>query len=161
PLLPDVDVGPMDAINPRNVGLMVVTISGLSFIGYVAMKLYGAKRGLLLGAALGGLVSSTATPLSFANRTKATPDLAPVAAGAIAIAWSVMLVRVGVLVALIAPSLLQPLAVPLGAMLVAMLAGTAFTFRGAKGKHADLKLTNPFELSAAVKVSLLFAVVLL
>jgi len=161
PLLPDVDIGPMDAINPRNVGLMVVTISGLSFIGYVAMKLYGAKRGLLLGAALGGLVSSTATTLSFANRTKETPSLAPIAAGGIAIAWSVMLFRVGVLVALIAPSLLETLAIPLGAMVVAALAGTAFTFRGAKGHTAELKLTNPFELSAAVKVSLLFAIVLL
>jgi uncharacterized membrane protein (DUF4010 family) len=161
PLLPDRDMGPMDAINPRNVGLMVVTISGLSFLGYVAMKLYGAKRGLLLGAALGGLVSSTATTLSFANRTKATPTLAPIAAGAIAIAWSVMLVRVGVLVALIAPKLVPTLAPPLGAMVLATLVGMAFTFRGAKGEHADLKLTNPFELSAAVKVSLMFAAVLL
>jgi len=59
PLLPNADLGPMHAINPRNLGLMVVTISALSFIGYVAMKMYGAKRGLLLGAALGGLVSST------------------------------------------------------------------------------------------------------
>lgn len=161
PLLPNIDVGPMAAINPRNVGLMVVTISGLSFIGYVAMKLYGAKRGLLLGAALGGLVSSTATTLSFANRTRETPSLAPIAAGAIAIAWTVMLVRVGVLVTLIAPELLRTIAVPVGAMTVATLVGTALTFRGAHGEKAELKLTNPFELTAAVKVSLLFAVVLL
>lgn len=161
PLLPDVDVGPLDAINPRSVGLLVVTISGLSFLGYVAMRIYGAKRGLLLGAALGGLVSSTATTLSFSNRTKATPELAPIAAGAIAIAWSVMLVRIGVLVALITPALLPTLAIPLGAMVVAALAATAMTFRGAKGQHADLKLTNPFELTAAVKVSLVFALVLL
>ncbi len=161
PLLPNADLGPMHAINPRNLGLMVVTISALSFIGYVAMKMYGAKRGLLLGAALGGLVSSTATTLSFANRTKETPSLAPLAAGGIAIAWSVMLVRVGVLVALIAPDLVPTLAVPLGAMVAAALAGTAFTFRGAKGQHAELTLTNPFELTAAVKVSLMFGVVLL
>ncbi|MFN0252344.1 MAG: MgtC/SapB family protein [Kofleriaceae bacterium] len=161
PLLPDRDMGPLEAINPRNVGLMVVTISGLSFLGYVAMKMYGAKRGLLLGAALGGLVSSTATTLSFANRTKQTPALAKIAAGGIAIAWSVMLVRVGVLVVLIAPPLLNTLAIPLGAMTVASLAGTAFAFRGAKGEHAELKLTNPFELTAAVKVSLMFAIVLL
>ncbi|HLL25648.1 MAG TPA: DUF4010 domain-containing protein, partial [Kofleriaceae bacterium] len=69
PMLPDRSFGPLDAINARTLGLLVVTISGLSFIGYVAMKLLGAKRGLLLGAALGGLVSSTAVTLSFANRT--------------------------------------------------------------------------------------------
>jgi uncharacterized membrane protein (DUF4010 family) len=70
-------------------------------------------------------------------------------------------VRVGVLVALIAPDLVRTLAIPLGAMTVAALVGTAFTFRGAKGEHANIKLTNPFELSAAVKVSLMFGIVLL
>ena len=70
PMLPDRDLGPLGAINPRTLGLMVVTISGLSFLGYVAMRLYGAQRGLLVGAALGGLVSSTAVTLSFAGRTK-------------------------------------------------------------------------------------------
>ena len=161
PLLPDIDVGPLQAINPRSLGLMVVTISALSFLGYVAMKLYGAKRGLLLGAALGGLVSSTATTLSFATRTKEAPALAPIASGAIAIAWCVMLVRVGVLVALIAPALATTIAIPLGAMVIAALVGTAIVFRGAKGEHAELKLANPFELASAVKVSLVFGVVLL
>ncbi len=161
PLLPNVDVGPLDAINPRSLGLMVVTIAGLSFLGYVAFKLLGAKRGLLVGAALGGLVSSTATTLSFAGRTKEHPDLAPVAAGAIAIAWTIMLVRVGVVVALIDPSLLRTLAVPLGAMVVAALVGLLLTFR----RHGELSdkptVKNPFELSSAIKVSLVFGIVLL
>lgn len=161
PLLPDRDVGPLDAINPRNLGLMVVTISGLSFLGYVAMRLWGAKRGLLLGAALGGLVSSTAVTLSFANRTKADPRLAPVAAGAIAVAWTIMLGRVAVLVALIDAELLQLLAFPLVAMILAALVGLALTFhRNAGQEPSKTELTNPFELGSAIKVSLMFALVL-
>ncbi len=161
PMLPDRDVGPLDAINPRNLGLMVVTISGLSFIGYVAIRLWGAQRGLLLGAALGGLVSSTAVTLSFANRTKADPSLAPVAAGAIAIAWTIMLGRVGVLVALIDPELLKLLAFPLAAMIGAALLGLALTFRRGAGGEPKTELTNPFELGSAVKVTLMFGLVLL
>ncbi len=161
PLLPDKDVGPLGAINPRHLGMMVVTISGLSFIGYVAMRLWGAKRGLLVGAALGGLVSSTAVTLSFSNRTKAEPKLAPAAAGAIAIAWTIMLGRVCVLVALVDPALLKTLGLPVGAMIVAALVGLALTFRRSEVEDTKLDLENPFELGSAIKVTLMFALVLL
>lgn len=161
PLLPDRSIGPLGAINPRNLGILVVTISGLSFIGYVAMRLYGAKRGLLFGAALGGLVSSTAVTLSFANRTKQEPKLAPVAAGAIAVAWTIMLGRVGVLVVLVEPSLLRTLAIPLGAMIAAALVGLLLTFRRTDGDDTVLELQNPFELGSAIKVTLMFGLVLL
>ncbi|MDX2090876.1 MAG: DUF4010 domain-containing protein [Kofleriaceae bacterium] len=161
PLLPNVDTGPLDAINPRSLGLMVVTIAGLSFAGYVGMKLLGAKRGLLLSAALGGLVSSTAVTLSFAGRTKQTPAIAPVAAGAIAVAWTIMLVRVSVLVALIYAPLLRSLAIPLAAMGAATIVGLVLTFRRADTDTSDLNLKNPFELGSAIKVSLLFGLVLL
>lgn len=161
PLLPDTDVGPLEAINPRSLGLMVVTIAGLSFGGYVGMKMLGAKRGLLLSAALGGLVSSTAVTLSFAGRTKEAPTIAPVAAGAIAVAWAIMLVRVGVLVALIDAPLLRELAIPLAAMGGAMLAGLVLTFRRAESDSNEMNLKNPFELGSAIKVSLMFGLVLL
>lgn len=160
PLLPDRDMGPLDAINPRHLGLLVVTISGLSFVGYVAMRILGEKRGILVGAALGGLVSSTATTLSFATRTKAEPALAPVAAGGIAVASAIMLARVAVLVALTHPPLLATLAIPLGAMIAAALVGTLLTFRRAGGEHAQLELKNPFDLGSAIKVTAMFGVVL-
>ena len=161
PLLPDRAMGPLDALVPRTLGLLVVTISGLSFVGYVAMRLLGARRGLLLGAALGGLVSSTAVTLSFATRTRQEPRLAPVAAGAIAVAWTIMLGRVAVLSAIGYPPLLRTLAVPLAAMTLATLAGLALTFRRADGHAAELELKNPFELGSAVKVTLVFGLILL
>jgi uncharacterized membrane protein (DUF4010 family) len=161
PLLPDRAMGPLDALNPRKLGLLVVTIAGLSFAGYVAIRLLGARRGLLLGAALGGLVSSTAVTLSFATRTKAEPKLAPVAAGAITVAWTIMLGRVAVLVAIVDPPLLRALAIPLGAMTLAALAGLALTFRRDGGDSTEVELKNPFELGSAIKVTLVFAAVLL
>ena len=160
PLLPDRDIGPYGAINPRTLGLLVVTISGLSFVGYVAMRLLGARRGLLAGAALGGLVSSTAVTLSFANRTKESPALAPTAAGAIAVAWLIMLVRVAVLVTVVDAALLAPLAIPLGAMTAGALLGLLLVFRRG-GEEPAAEVKNPFELGAAIKVTLVFALVLL
>ncbi|HSK02831.1 MAG TPA: MgtC/SapB family protein [Kofleriaceae bacterium] len=160
PLLPDRAIGPFGGINPRHLGILVVTISGLSFAGYIGMRLLGARRGVLLGGALGGLVSSTAATLSFATRTRQEPKLAPVAAGGIAVAWTIMLGRVGVLVAIVHPPLVRALALPLGAMVVAALIGLALTFRRAEVAPGELELENPFELGRAIKVTLAFGVVL-
>jgi len=105
-------------------------------------------------------VSSTAVTLSFANRVKEEPKLAPVAAGAIAIAWTIMLGRVAVLVGIVDPALLKTLAIPLGAMVVAAMLGLLITFRRTDGDGGKMELKNPFELGSAIKVTLVFAIVL-
>ena len=161
PLLPNRQVGPLDAINPFTLGLMVVMISGLSFVGYVAVRWLGPRHGLLFGAALGGLVSSTAVTLSFAGRTKTQPELAPVAAGAIAIASTIMITRVAVLVALVDLDLLRALAIPLAAMAAGALAGLGLTYHRDGGDIEASALKNPFELGSAVKFSIVFGVILL
>jgi len=162
PLLPRRELGPLDAINPFDVGLMVVLIAGLSFIGYVAIRLLGPGRGLLASAALGGLVSSTAVTVSFAGRTKQDPHLAPIAAGAIAVASTIMLVRVAILVALVDAALLPVLAIPLAAMAIGALVGGLLTFRRDHATTLDgANLKNPFELGNAIRFGLLFGLILL
>lgn len=161
PLLPHRDVGPLGAIDPFNVGLMIVTISALSFLGYIAMRWLGPRRGVLVGAALGGLVSSTAVTVSFSARTKASPALAPVAAGAIAIASAIMVVRVGVLVALTAPELLATLAIVLAGMVLGAVAAGLAVFRRDGVETAEPEVKNPFELASAIKFGLVFGAVLL
>ncbi|MGE0545922.1 MAG: MgtC/SapB family protein [Kofleriaceae bacterium] len=162
PLLPDRDLGPLAAINPFHLGLLVVTISGLSFVGYIAMRAYGAGRGMLLGAALGGLVSSTAVTLSFAGRVKQNQHLAPIASGAIAVASTVKVIRVGVLIALVDLSLATLAAIPLGAMAIACMIGGAITYRRDKPGATDgIEVKNPFELASAIKFALLFGVILI
>jgi uncharacterized membrane protein (DUF4010 family) len=161
PLLPNQELGPLDAINPFTVGLMVVMISGLSFVGYVAMRLLGKGRGVILSAAVGGLVSSTAVTISFSGRTKEDPSLAPAAAGAIAIASTIMLARVGVLVALINPNLLGKLVIPLGAATAGAIIGGVLMYRRAEEtKVEDVGVKNPFELGTAIRFGLVFALIL-
>jgi uncharacterized membrane protein (DUF4010 family) len=164
PVLPNQDFGPppFDAFNPYRTWLMVVFISGISFLGYVLIKVIGPRRGIGLTGLLGGLASSTAVTLSFSQRSQDEPNLARPFALAIALAWTVMFGRVAVEVAVVNAELLSLLWAPMAA---AMLAGLAFCaiyfFSQRTDQERDVALSNPFELGPAVKFGLLYAVVLI
>ena len=70
PVLPNRAYGPFQVLNPHRIWWMVVLITGLSLAGYVAYKLFGHRICAALGAVLGGLISSTATTVSYARRTR-------------------------------------------------------------------------------------------
>ncbi len=163
PLLPRRGLGPLEAINPFDVALMVVTIAGLSFLGYVAIRLLGPSRGLLVSAALGGMVSSTAVTVAFSGRAKQDPAQAPMAAAAIGIASSIMVLRIALLVALVAPALLPSMAFPLGGMLLGAVGGALATSRGRTTGESppETAVKNPFELGSALRFGLAFAAILL
>jgi len=97
PLLPDRGIGPYRVLNPHHVWLMVVLVSGVSLIGYLALRLAGTQRSLLLVGAFGGLVSSTATTLVYAREAHARPAMLPIGGAIIVIANLVVLVRLAVM----------------------------------------------------------------
>ena len=73
PLLPNQTFGPLNILNPYEIWLIVVLISSISFISYVAIKVGGTQTGgLEWGGFLGGLTSSTAVSLSFSQMSKKT-----------------------------------------------------------------------------------------
>jgi uncharacterized membrane protein (DUF4010 family) len=164
PLLPDRGYGPpgLEVINPYEIWLMVVLISGLNFVGYILVKSIGAEHGLHVTGLLGGLVSSTAVTLGFAQRSKQEPRLSPALALGIALAWSVMFFRVVIEVALVNPRMalrLAPGMAVLGAagLAVAYLMGR-LARRGAQRASVAAR-GNPFELGSAIRFGLLFGVV--
>jgi uncharacterized membrane protein (DUF4010 family) len=164
PLAPDRGVGPLGAVNPRNVALMVVLISAVSFVGYVAVRWLGPQRGLGITGAAGGLVSSTAVTLAMAGRSRRDAALAGPCAQAVAIACAIMCLRVLAMVAVVRGSLLADVALPLGGMAAGGLAASAVLFvrsRHTAARGEAVTLGNPFELASAVKFGLLFALVLL
>ena len=69
PVLPDATFGPYSVFNPREMWLMAVLIVGLSLAGYIALKFFGERAGIVAGGLLGGLMSSTATTVSWARLT--------------------------------------------------------------------------------------------
>jgi len=164
PLLPNRGFGPFGVLNPFQIWLIVVLVSGIGFLGYVLIKVLGAERGIGLTGVLGGLVSSTATTLSFAGRSRQEKELSPALAQGILLASGVMFPRVLVWVGAVAPALLPSILLPIALMFLADLAIVALLWRrGRSAKVPDqpqVELANPLKLRTAITFGLVFAVVL-
>lgn len=160
PILPDRTFGPFDVLNPFHIWLMVVLIVGLNLAGYFALKVTRGRRGALLGGVLGGLVSSTATTVSYSGRSRADPAMAPIATIAILIASALVYVRILVEILAVAPGLLGDLAGPVLAFfgLFALVAAGLIGFGGG-GPPAEVKTGNPAELSTALVFAAIYTVV--
>ena len=164
PLVPDTNFGPtgLEVINPYKTWLMVVLIAGLNFCGYILVKVVGREHGLGITGLLGGLVSSTAVTLSFSQRSRVEPGLAPVLALAILLAWTVMFFRVVVEVGVVNLSLAKDLALGMVIMGgVSLVICFLLWRRGRITETAEVESGhNPFELGDAIKFGALFAVVI-
>ena len=162
PILPDRAYGPYEVLNPRQIWLMVVLISGIGLASYVALRLAGARAGLLLAGVLGGLVSSTATTVLYARRSREGAAMERAALTVVPLANMVPLARIALLAFVLAPPVLWALAPALGAALAAGLAVTAvFVRRAGRGAPQPVpELRNPAELATALQFGALYAVVL-
>lgn len=162
PLLPNQGYGPYQAVNPYVIWWMVVLISGLSFAGYIAVRLFGEKRGLYMTAAFGALVSSTAITIAFSREAKLRSGSAEVLSSAILLASTIMILRVIVVAVVISPSLFQHLTIVLLPMTVVGFVAVLVNNRGVRGPRSpDHKLENPFDLSVALVFAAALALVLL
>lgn len=161
PVIPDEDYGPFGGINFRQVWLLAVILAGVSFLGYVAMKRFGAGQGVLIAAAAGGVVSSTAVNVTSARRAakgEADPRLL---AASTTLATGVSFVRSIVLVAALNMTVAFYATPPLliGAIVsLAMAYWLARKKLGSKSK-GRLELRNPFSLREVLALAALLAVV--
>ncbi len=180
PILPGEAVDPWGIYNLREIWFLVVLISGISFAGYFAIRFLGRDRGIALTGALGGLASSTAVTLAMCQRVRAATDSRPVhiaAAFAILIASGIMSVRVIFLVLAVNASFAGYLWIPLGAMAIPGIGISWYLWNligdeekeggvEAEGDEAgpppeeELEISNPFELTPALKFGLLFLVII-
>ena len=163
PLLPDRAIDPLGLLNPFQVWLMVVLVSGIGFSGYVLMKVLGTSQGINLTGILGGLASSTATPISFSSASREHSAMSAYYARAVVLASSMMIPRVLLLVLVIYPPLLRVVSIPLAAMLFSGL-GITFLLQRKNTTSADdleypVKLAHPLKLSTAIKFGLIFAII--
>jgi uncharacterized membrane protein (DUF4010 family) len=129
PVLPDQTYGPYGVLNPQQVWLMVVFFVGIGLGGYLAYKLFGQRSGAVLAGILGGLISSTATTVGCARRTRRGQEGVPVAALMIMGASAAVFPRVLIEMAAVAPNTFWKAALPLGVMLgwmILIAAGTCF-----------------------------------
>jgi uncharacterized membrane protein (DUF4010 family) len=162
PILPDKAYGPYAVLNPRNIWLMVVLISGIGLAGYIALRLAGERRGVLLTGILSGLVSSTAATMLYARRSRESDAMQRVALTVVPLANLVPVARIAVLAVAVAPGILPTLGPVLGAALAAGFGVAALTIpRDGRSDAPFAESRNPAELGTALRFAALYAVVLL
>jgi uncharacterized membrane protein (DUF4010 family) len=162
PVLPDRAFGPYGVLNPYQIWWMVVLIVSLSLLGYVAYKLFGARAGTILSGLLGGAISSTATTVTYARRSKEAPESSRLAAVVVMIASTVVFVRLLVEIAVAARDRFLELAPPLAAMLgVTVVLALAAWLAGRRENAEPPEPANPAQLKSALVFGALYAAVLL
>lgn len=163
PMLPDHGYGPWEVINPFRMGILVVLISGLSLVGYMALKWLEDEHAVIALGVLGGVASSTATTLAFARHIRSASIPVPAAALIIQLANLTVLVRLGILATAAAPQTLPTLLPVLGCALGAGLIVPYLNWRKLPAQPMDVKLDvrNPAELGSALGFAVLFSLVLL
>ncbi|MFB3906585.1 MAG: MgtC/SapB family protein [Acidobacteriota bacterium] len=171
PVLPDRTYGPLAVFNPFTAWLMVVLIVGISLAGYLAYRFLGPRAGALTGGILGGLISSTATTVSYSRLAVFSPGVPGAIAVVIIMASAVVFVRVLLLIGLIDIGFLGTAAVPIGLMSVipGVLAVIMWKRLGsgdqplpqASGAGRVERHRNPTELKMALGFALIYCAVLL
>ncbi len=161
PVLPNETYGPFDVLNPYRIWLMVVFVVGMSLAGYIAFRLLGKTNGTLVAGLLGGLISSTATTVSYARRARDSRGVEGAAIAIFLLANLVMFGRVIAEVRVVAPSHAGQIAAPLGVMAAAAMVCAALALRGHGQDGGDMpEHGNPTELRAALIFGGLYALVL-
>jgi len=160
PVLPNQTYGPFDVLNPREVWTMVVLVVGISLLGYIALKLYGEHAGVLIAGLVGGVVSSTATTVSYARRAGRESLHLAVPTIIVLLATTVVYARVLTEVAVVAPSIFPQIVAPLAIMLAASTAISLLLWRNMRKEKVELATPeNPTELRGAILFAFVYALV--
>lgn len=162
PALPDKSYGPYGGLNPRHIWLMVVLVSGISMLGYAALRVLGGHGGAILSGFLGGLVSSTATTVTFAKRVPLAPAGVGVATLAITTSSMVLYIRVLVEVYAAAGGAFTQIAPPIVILLGISMIACLLTLSTADTRAVEtVAPVNPAELRTALLFAAIYAVVTL
>ncbi|MGV8938981.1 MAG: MgtC/SapB family protein [Allorhizobium sp.] len=158
PIIPRQPIGPFGGVSPASIMILAIMLAAISFAGYVAVRLLGPSHGDLVAGAIGGVVSSTATTIAFARRSKEGASSRLLAAGAIA-AGGVSLARTAIVVGTLGATLLPALLPPLlaGAAVMALYA-VLLAYRGGPTGEPEVP-ANPFELLSVAKMAVLLVAV--
>jgi uncharacterized membrane protein (DUF4010 family) len=161
PLLPSGPFGPWDAIRPRELWMMVLLCSGLSFAAYLARRMVGDAHGYPIAGLFGGLISSTSVTLAFSRASRRDRTLRRSLALGVVAACTVLFVRVFVATLILRPALAQAL---VGYLMAPFAVGTLVLLRSlGEGRSSDRPLEpprNPLDFWPALQMAAMFQIVL-
>jgi uncharacterized membrane protein (DUF4010 family) len=162
PLLPNRPIDPWKAINPYQIWLLAIMIAAISFAGYVAVKAFGNRLGVVMAAIAGGFASSTVTTLALAKLAREHPSSSGLLSAGILVAGVVMMLRAGTIaVALNGVLLVSLLPALLTTAAVLGIGAAILLFRNVQQETPELKIRNPLAIETAVKLTAVLAAVML
>lgn len=160
PILPDEPIDPWQTINLFDLWIMTILVGAVSFFGYILIRISGARAGILMTGASGGIVSSTALTLSFARQSIQLPALSPLLAAGAMLAGAVSLTRVLLICGVVAPAVLWELAPLLAPAAAVFIIGGGFAGALRRSEDSpDFSPRNPLEVMVALRFALVLAVV--
>jgi uncharacterized membrane protein (DUF4010 family) len=160
PLLPNRPIDPWGGFNPWEVWFFTVLTAAISYLGYIAVRILGSARGLIVSGMAGALVSSTAVTVAFARTAKTGANARPLS-GAAALAAMVSILRVVAIVFIIKPQVIGvagPAALA-AALAFAALGALLMVRRGEEKDDSSVPARNPFDLGPLLVFAALFAAV--
>lgn len=162
PILPDHAIDPMGLINLYRIWFMVVLVAGISFFGYIAIRVLGSTNGIGVAGLFGGLVSSTAVAMSMARRVHENSLLTKNLALGISLASSMMLIRAGLEMWVINPEITRLFIIPI---VVGSLCGygyiaTLYFTSKRESIPQNTEFKNPFDLKEALVMGIVFGTTL-
>ncbi|ENK0806179.1 MgtC/SapB family protein [Vibrio fluvialis] len=164
PLLPNQSYGPWQALNPYEIWWMVVLIASISFLGYFAIKIGGAKRGVLFTSVFAGFSSSTALTLQFSNLSREQPTISPLLASGILLCCGTMFPRLLIVASLINTELTPILWPVIVVMMIGLYIPAWFIWRSTDvdfNEDQSANHKNPLALQSALWFGVILAIIML
>ncbi len=161
PFLPNKNFGPNNLINLFEIGAIVVIVSFINFIGYFLVKFVGSKKGIIITAILGGLISSTAVAWNYASRSKETPELSKKYSAGIIIASAIMFPRLAFVSYLFNHQIFKHIVIPFTLLTLVCVVATFILIR--KDNHhpnTNIKLGNPLNFLNALGFGVIYLLIL-
>ena len=159
PLLPDRPIDPWGGFNPREVWFFTVLAATISFAGYIAVRLLGSAKGLLVSGLAGALVSSTAVTVAFARTAKAGGNPRPLA-GAASLAAMVSLLRVATITLVVEPQVVGAIGPPVLVAAIIFAASGLVLVSSVEGQGDQaLSARNPFDIAPLMLFAVLFGLI--
>jgi uncharacterized membrane protein (DUF4010 family) len=147
----------INVLNPNRIWFLVVLVSGISFLGYILVKVLGKNRGIGFAGLVGGLYSSTATSLTLSHKSKEMPRTRTPFIAGIILACAVSFMRTFIEVRALNAELFSRIFLPVSIMFI-YLFGIGLYYMFSK-KEAEEKIKNhseqfetPFNLKKAIKL---------
>ena len=163
PLLPNHPIGPYGALNLHTIWIVVILVMAVSALGYIAVRLVGARYGLPLAGLASGFISSLATIGGMGARAKNDPALLMPAVGGAVLSSVATTVQLAILIGVTSLQTLHAFWIPLalsGAS--AVLYGGVFTLWALRHTAECHEAPgNAFSLRTALTFAVILAVVLL